>query len=98
MKLLNLCTTARLALHAKFFISSFIHHSTQNPPLLILIHSLIHTDLMVNGWHHFEPLPRSHVPICLGGALIATCNLGRRHRTVLTANLTFGNLIFISFS
>src|SRR5437867_12618454 len=63
-----------------------------------LIHSLIHTDLTVNGWHRFEPLPRSHVPICLGGALIATCNLGRRHRTILTANLTFENLIFISFS
>src|SRR5437867_7132088 len=61
-------------------ISSFIHHSTQNPPFPTIIHSLIHTDLMVNGWHRFEPLPGSHVPICLGGALIVTCNPGRRHR------------------
>src|SRR2546425_5491583 len=65
---------------SQFCISSFIHHSTQNPPFPTLIHLLIHTDLMVNGWHRVEPLPRSHAPICLGDALIATCNLGRRHR------------------
>src|SRR2546425_680469 len=65
---------------SQFCISSFIHHSTQNPPFPTLIHLAIHTDLMVNDWHRFEPLPRSHVPICLDGALIATCNLGRRHR------------------
>src|SRR5437867_8745124 len=67
-------------LSSQFSISSFIHHSTQNPPFPTLIHFLIHTDLMVNGWHRVKPLPRSHVPICLGDALIATCNLGRRHR------------------
>src|SRR3989442_11160318 len=56
---------------SQFCISSFIHHSTQNPPFPTLIHLLIHTDLMVNGWHRVEPLPRSHAPICLGDALIA---------------------------
>ena len=48
-----------------------------------LVHSLIHIDLMVNDWHRFEPLPISHVPIRLGGALIATCDTGRRHRSGL---------------
>ena len=57
---------------------AFLHHSTQNSSFPILIHSLIHIDLTGNGGHRFEPLPRSHVPICLGGALIATCNPGRR--------------------
>src|SRR6184192_2371139 len=65
------------------FISSFIHHSSQNPPFPTLVHSLIHIDLMVNDWHRFEPLPISHVPIGLGGALIATCDTERRHRSGL---------------
>src|SRR5437899_6186476 len=83
--------------------STFIHHSTQNPPLLTLIHSLIHTDLMINGWHRFEPLPRFHVPICLGGTLIATCSIGRRLRHGLDREpgvwkLHFYFISFISFS
>ena len=60
--------------------SPFIHHSTQNPFFLILIRSLIHTDLTVNCWHRFEPFLGSHVPLCLDGALIVTCNRGRCHR------------------
>src|SRR3989441_4719369 len=67
-------------LSSQFSISLFIHHSNQTPPFSTVIHFLIHPDLMANGWHRVEPLPRSHVPICLGGALIATFNLGRRHR------------------
>src|SRR5437867_306986 len=77
-------TTSSLLFTFPFiFISSFIHHSPENPPFPTLVHSLIHSDLMVNGWHRFEPLPISHVPIGLGGALIATCDTGRRHRSGL---------------
>src|SRR5206468_3336389 len=82
---------------SQFSISSFIHHSTQNPPFPTLIHSLIHTDLTVIDWHRFEPLPEFHVSICLGGAMIVSCNPGGVTGAVLTVNLTFGNLIFISF-
>src|SRR3989441_6826736 len=72
----------------------FIHSPLISKPTFpTLVHSLIHIDLMVNGWHRFEPLPISHVPIRLGGALIATCDTGGVTEVVLTENLTFGKLI-----
>src|SRR5437867_4075841 len=78
-----------LSIHSPFNSKTIFSH---------LIHALIHTDFTVNAWHRFEPLPRSQVLICLGGALVVTSNPGGVTDTVLTANLTFGNLIFILFS
>ena len=66
------CVTHHLFIHSPFSLKS-----TFSP---ILTHSLIHVDLTVNGWHRFDSLPISHVRICMGGELIATCNTERLHR------------------
>src|SRR5206468_10391533 len=54
----------------------FIHSPLYSKPTFSHPSSFAHSyiDCMVNGWHRFELLPVSHVPIRLVCALIATCD------------------------
>src|SRR3989442_2374418 len=80
---LDYCAARNLP-EGRFFVTQLDYCVAYSwPPIPSLIHSLIQTDITVNGWFRFEPLPISHVPIRLGGALIATCDTGRRHRSGL---------------
>src|SRR2546425_2653445 len=90
-----MCILNVLTVLLRLFIASFIHYSTQNPAFPTLVHSFIHTDLMVNLWHHLKHSLNSESLSAWVVHRYRPVILGSVTDVVLIANLTFDKLIFI---
>src|SRR3989441_5357377 len=90
-----MCILNVLTVLLRLFIASFIHHSTQNPAFPTLVHSFIHTDLMVNLWHRLKHSLNSESLSAWVVHRYRPVILGSVTDVVLIANLTYDKLIFI---